>query len=132
MRRSAENRGYRTLENFANELGVTKADYIDYESGKREILASLLIALIERGSIDPAWVLMGKRIGSVAKSAQAAGLAYVAILEAAQRAGVTLTPATFTYAMRPAWPVAVRAKVIDPEHADVLVKLATINSDRLP
>jgi hypothetical protein len=42
---------------FAVELGVAVEDYIAYETGKREIPTSLLIALIDRGAIDPAWVL---------------------------------------------------------------------------
>lgn len=87
-------RGDRSLKGFAAELGVDQAEYIGYETARREIPASLLVALIERGAVDPAWVLTGQKFGTLAQSAKAAAAAYAAILEAAQRADVALRLAT--------------------------------------
>jgi len=125
-------RGDRSLKDFAAELGIDQAEYVAYETARREIPASLLVALIERGSIDPAWVLTGQRFGTVAQSATAAAAAYAAILEAAQRANVTLTPEMFAYAITAAWSTAARNGSIDATHADVVLRLATINGNRLP
>jgi hypothetical protein len=125
-------RGDMTVGEFAAELGMAVEDYIAYETGKREISTSLLIALIDRGAIDPMWVLTGRRAGSAADSAKIAGIAYSAILEAAQRAGVMLPPSGLAYAVRAAWQGISRGRKIGAAHADVLVKLATINADRLP
>lgn len=125
-------RGDMSLKEFAAELGVAREDYIACETGKREVPASLLVALIERGAINPAWVLTGQPVNTAAESAKAAGIVYAAILAAAQRAGLTLAPSAFAYAIQAAWQDAARGREIDAAHADVLVKLATINGDRLP
>jgi hypothetical protein len=45
-----------------------------------------------------------------------------------QRADVTLSPEVFAYAISAALPAVLRDESIEPSHADVLVKLATINS----
>jgi hypothetical protein len=121
-------RNQRTRKEFADELGVGGADYVFYETGKREIPVSLLVTLLEKCAVDPAWVLTGKRLGTLAEKASTATAAYKAILEAAQRAGVTLSPEVFSYAIAAAFPAAARNGAIEDEHADVLVKLATINS----
>lgn len=121
-------RKQRSQKEFADELGVGQTDYVAYESGKREITASLLVAILEKCAADPAWVLTGKRVGTLAEKASTATVAYQAILDAAQRAGITLPPEVFSYAIAAALPAAARNGVIEDEHADVLVKLATINS----
>jgi transcriptional regulator with XRE-family HTH domain len=118
----------RTRKEFADELGISGPDYVFYESGRREIPTSLLVALLEKCAVDPAWVLTGKRLGTVAEKVTTATVAYKAILEAAQRAEVTLLPEVFSYAIAAALPAVARNNEIDAEHADVLVKLATINS----
>lgn len=128
-------RHVRTLKNmtrkdFADELGISQAAYVGYETNRREIPSSLLVKLLEHWAIDPVWLLTGKRRGTITERASAATAAYQAILEAAQRAGRTLPPEVFAYAISAALPIALRAGAIDATHADVLVKLATINKSK--
>ncbi|MFK4259337.1 helix-turn-helix domain-containing protein [Agrobacterium tumefaciens] len=119
-----------SLQEFAHELGVGETDYLAYEAGRREIPTSLLLALLERCAVDPAWVLTGKRGGTAAESLASATIAYKAILEAAQRAGKTLSPEAFSYAIAAALPSVTRTGEVDPVQADVLVKLTTLNADK--
>ncbi|QDG93757.1 helix-turn-helix transcriptional regulator (plasmid) [Rhizobium sp. NIBRBAC000502774] len=119
-----------SLQEFAHELGVEEVEYSAYEAGKREIPTSLLIALLERCAVDPAWVLTGKRSGAAAESVASATTAYRAILEAAERAERILSPDAFSYAIAAALPSVVRSGMLDPVQADVLVKLATLNAGR--
>ncbi|AOD16802.1 hypothetical protein VB151_12670 [Xanthomonas fragariae] len=83
--------------------------------------------MLDRCAVDPTWVLTGTRRGTLADDATAAAMSYRAVLDAAQRAGVTLTPEAFAYAITAAFPAASRTGEIDPVQADVLVKLATLN-----
>lgn len=117
-------------EDFADQIGIEHVTYLSYEAGNREIPSSLIVKLLEHWKIDPAWLLIGFKRGTIAESAAAATAAYQAILEAAQRAGITLSPEVFSYAISAALPTVLRGESIDPSHADVLVKLATINSKK--
>ncbi|CAD1798215.1 helix-turn-helix transcriptional regulator (plasmid) [Xanthomonas sp. CPBF 426] len=126
-RRLQQLRQDKSQEEFAGVLGISRMDYAAYEAGKREIHASLLVTLLERCAIDPTWVLTGTRRGTLADDAAATATSFRAILEAAQRAGLTLTPEAFAYAITAAFPTAKRSGEIDSVQADVLVKLATLN-----
>ncbi len=124
-------RGDRSLAEFSAELGCSKAEYIGYETGRSEIPVSLLIALFEYGKIDPAWVLTGQSVGSPAEAASIAGTIYSAVLKAAERAGVTLSPAALIYAIQSGWTDVSRGRGIDDVKADILVKLATMGGKGL-
>jgi transcriptional regulator with XRE-family HTH domain len=119
-----------SLQEFANHLEVGEADYTAYEAGRREIPTSLLVRLLDRCAVDPVWVLTGKRGGTAAETAASATTAYKAILEAAQRAGKTLSPEAFSYAIAAALPGVTRTGEVDHVRADVLVKLATLNASK--
>ena len=119
-----------SLQEFANQLDVKEADYIAYETGRREIPVSLLVTLLERHAVDPVWMLTGRRGSTASERAASATTAYKAILEAAQRAGTTLSPEAFSYAIVAALPSITRTGEIDQVQADVLVKLATLNTSK--
>ncbi|WP_267553955.1 helix-turn-helix domain-containing protein [Rhizobium rhizogenes] len=113
-------------EDFAEQLGVTNATYLSYERGEREVTSSVIVKLMQRCAIDPAWFLTGRKRDTIADDTIAAAAAFQAILEAAQRASVTLTPEAFAYTISAAVPTILNGENIEPSHADVLVKLATI------
>jgi hypothetical protein len=114
-------------EEFADQLGA-HVTYLSYEGGNREMPSSLIVKLLEDWKIDPTWLLTGFRRGTIAESAAVATAAYQAILEAAQRAGYHLVARIFRLGISAALPAVLRDESIEPSHADVLVKLATINS----
>lgn len=111
-------------------MSLEEADYSAYEAGQREVPTSLLVALLERCAVDPAWVLTGRRCGTSTESVASATTAYKAILEAAHRAGKMLSPEAFSYAIAAALPGVRRTGDVDPVQADVLVKLATLNVNK--
>ncbi len=112
---------------FASRLGIPLAKYIGYEGGNEEIPSSILARLLEQFTIDPTWMLFGRRPDPISDNALAATQCHEAILSAAQRANVVLDPQVFAYAISAAFPTVLRGIPIEAAQADVLVKLATIN-----
>jgi transcriptional regulator with XRE-family HTH domain len=115
---------------FSQHLDVSHAHYLDYE-GSGNIPSAVLARLFERFHIDPMWLLLGYRRDSISNHVQAASAAYKEILEAAERADVMLRPEQFAYAISAATVSILSGAEIEPSHADVLVKLATINPGKI-
>jgi transcriptional regulator with XRE-family HTH domain len=62
--RLREVRGSMSQAEFAEQLGVAPPSISNYETGKRIPDAEFISKLIERFSIDPTWILLGKIQGS--------------------------------------------------------------------
>ncbi|HEY0121129.1 MAG TPA: helix-turn-helix transcriptional regulator [Rhizobium sp.] len=119
-----------SVRDFSQQLDVSSADYLAYESGGN--IPSLIVArLFERFYIDPMWLLLGYKRDSISEHAEAASAAYKGILEAAERVNVMLRPEVFAYAISAATNSILSGALLEPSHADVLVKLATINSKKM-
>ena len=116
-------------EDFSHHLAVSHAQYLAYE-GSGDIPSAVLARLFERFCIDPMWLVLGYKRDTISSHALAASIAYREIPDAAEsqcdiksRRVRLCDLGCDTFHLEWSEP--------EPSHADVPVKLATINSGKI-